>query len=68
MESFARRLNVSHSTMYRRQRLGLVDLYEADRWANALGVHANRIWPRWDRVDCCEDQQPDPADSFVETL
>ncbi|MFZ4431606.1 MAG: hypothetical protein ACOYOQ_00265 [Microthrixaceae bacterium] len=62
VESFARRLGVSHSTMYRRQRLGIVDVYEADRWAATLGVHVTHIWPRWDRIDNAEDQQPDPAD------
>jgi hypothetical protein len=62
VESFARRLGVSHSTMYRRQRSGIVDVYEADRWAVRLGVHPSRIWPTWDRIDCAEDQAPDPID------
>lgn len=64
VESFARRLGVSHSTMYRRQRSGIVDVYEADRWAVKLGVHPSRIWPEWDRVDCHEDQAPDPCDEL----
>jgi hypothetical protein len=50
--------------MYRRQRSGIVDVYEADRWAVRLGVHPSRIWPGWDRIDCHEDQAPDPLDEL----
>ena len=48
--------------MYRRQRSGMVDVYEADRWAILLGSHPCRIWPEWDRVDIYEDQAPDVTD------
>lgn len=53
-ESLARTVGVSHSTMYRRLRLGIIDVYEADQWAAAVGYHVTRLWPRWDRVDCFE--------------
>ena len=68
VESFARRLGVSHSTMYRRQRSGMVDVYEADRWAIRLGVHPCRIWPEWDRVDIYEEQSPDVTDDDWRSL
>lgn len=54
VESLARRVKVSHSTMYRRLRLGFIDVYEADDWAVAVGIEARHLWPDWDRVDCAE--------------
>jgi hypothetical protein len=49
VESLARRVGVSHSTMFRRLRTGTLDVMEADCWAVAVGVHPIAIWPRWDR-------------------
>ena len=49
-ESFARRVGISHTTVYRRLRRGCVDIYEADRWAAALSEHPVQVWPEWDRV------------------
>lgn len=57
VESLARTVRVSHTTMYRRFAAGVLDVYEADRWATALGVHPCRIWPGWDRVGCVEDYE-----------
>jgi len=58
VESLARRLGISHSTMYRRLRDNTLDLYEADQWAVTLGLHPNRLWKRFDRIDCHETHEP----------
>lgn len=54
VESLARQVGVSHSTIHRRIRFGFLDVFEADRWAKAVGEHPIRIWPTFDRVDMME--------------
>lgn len=65
VESLARTVRVSHTTMYRRCAAGVLDVYEADRWATRLGVHPCRIWPNWDRVGCAEDYEVSEADEVL---
>lgn len=49
-ESLARAVGVSHSTMHRRLRSGVISADEADEWANAVGVPPHAIWgDRWGR-------------------
>ncbi len=68
-ESFARRVGISHTTVYRRLRRGYVDIYEADRWAAALGEHPVRVWPEWDRVAVeVESYRPSKCDDLPATL
>lgn len=59
VESLARQIGVSHSTMYRRLRDNRLDVYEADRWAIALGLHPNRLWHNFDRINCWEKHDDD---------
>ena len=55
VESLARTVSVSHSTMYRRLRVGVLTEPEADQWAVAIaGVHPLAIWPRYDRLPTCK--------------
>lgn len=55
LESLARKVGISHSTIYRRRRRGYIDIFEADAWACRLGVHASAIWLTFDRVDTRDD-------------
>ena len=54
MESLARRLGVSRSTVFRRVRDSRLEVGEADRWAITLGVHPKAIWVDWDRLEVCQ--------------
>jgi hypothetical protein len=65
VESLARRVGVSHSTMYRRLRTGRLEIYEADRWSVSLGFHPNRIWTEFDRVGCQEQHAPGEWDVLL---
>ena len=53
VDSLARAVGVSHSTMFRRVRAGTMNVLEADGWAVALGVHPSVIWVDWDRLPTC---------------
>lgn len=55
IESLAKRLGVSHSTIFRRIRTGEITTDEADEWAILVGVHPSRIWNDWDRLRTCSD-------------
>lgn len=40
------------TTQIRRLRIkGTIDLYRADRFATALGMHPTEIWPDFDRIE-----------------
>jgi hypothetical protein len=65
VESLARRVGVSHSTMYRRLRGGLLDVYEADTWAISVGFHPSRVWPGIDKIDVAETYPPCSHDEVV---
>lgn len=57
-ESLARRVGVSHSTMHRRLRAGVIASEEADVWACRIGLNPHHIWSGLDR-DVWEDEHED---------
>jgi len=57
VESLARKVGASHSTMYRRIRTGTLTIDEADRWAITCGVNPIVIWERWDRLRTCRGEE-----------
>lgn len=50
IESFARCVQVSHSTMHRRISHQYLSALEADKWACMTGVLPHDIWPEWGRA------------------
>lgn len=51
IESLARKVGVSHSTIHRRRREGFICEEEADQWAASVGVGAATLWcDLWDRI------------------
>ena len=50
VESLARVVGVSHSTMHRRLSSGWLSAVEADLWACRIGVLPQVVWPGWGRV------------------
>lgn len=59
IESLARRVGVSHSTIHRRIRSGTLTVDEADAWAISVGVHPMAIWDDWDRLRTCKGRYCD---------
>lgn len=59
IESLARKVGVSHSTIHRRIRTGHLTIDEADNWAIAVGVHPMAIWTDWDRLKTCKGRNCD---------
>jgi hypothetical protein len=53
IESLGKRVNVSHSTIFRRIREGRITITEADLWATRAGVHPTRVWTDFDRIKAC---------------
>lgn len=59
VESLARVVGASHSTMYRRIKAGIITIQEADEWSVAVGVHPVVIWQRFDRLRTCRGSECD---------
>ena len=53
IDSLARKLRVSHSTVFRRIRDGRLSIAEADLWSTRAGAHPAWIWTGWDRIKAC---------------
>jgi transcriptional regulator with XRE-family HTH domain len=67
VESLARRIGVSHSTIFRRIRGNNIPVAEADQWAIRAGVHPVAIWNDWDKLTVCYDYLCDDDDKAAAT-